>query len=472
MRTIIHWFRRDLRLSDNLSLYHASQEADEVVPVFCFDPKVLERDEFGPASVQFMLDSLAALQKNLEVVGSRLILRQGDSLAELLKLAKEVKASAIYWNRKYDPYTLPRDIAIERACQEQGLLTKTFSDFVMQEPGRVKTDQKKPYTVFTPFYRKWLDLPVPKSYPRFKGRLMRQIKSLSLPSLESLGFTLAYKIPKAGEREAHNLLKSFLSEKLSKYGKERDFPALNATSHLSPHLRFGTISGRAIYHAVQIKQKKAGPLAQKSIEIYLKELVWREFYVHVLYHFPHVVKGAFQSEYDKLEWSNNREHFQRWCEGKTGYPLVDAAMRQLNTTGWMHNRLRMVVSMFLTKDLHLNWQWGEKYFLEKLVDGELAANNGGWQWSASTGTDATPYFRVFSPVNQSRNFDPQGKFIKWFVPELESISQKEIHEPWTITSSAFNGLNYPKPIVDHAIERKKTLVLFKEVRASPKSFPL
>ena len=466
MKTIIHWFRRDLRLLDNAALYQAWKEADEVIPVFCFDAKVLGRDEFGASSVKFMLESLVVLKENLEAVGSRLILRQGDSLEELLKLAKETSASAIYWNRKYDPYTLPRDIAIERACQERGIFTQTFVDFVMQEPSSVKTDQKKPYTIFTPFYKKWLTLPRPKVFSYFKGKgdLVKSIHSIVIPTLEELGFSLKFEIPKGGEREAQRLLDDFILNHVSKYGEERDFPMLNGTSRLSPHLRFGTMSVRRIYESVLFAQNKMESVARKNSEVYLKELIWREFYVHVLYHFPHVVKGAFRSEYDQLEWSNNKNHFQTWCEGRTGYPIVDAAMRQLNKTGWMHNRLRMVVSMFLTKDLHISWQWGEKYFLEKLVDGELAANNGGWQWSASTGTDAAPYFRIFSPVSQSQKFDPEGAFIKRFIPELESFSAEEIHAPWEAAPEKLKAISYPKPIVDHSKAREKALLMFKRIK--------
>ncbi|MBX7157955.1 MAG: DNA photolyase family protein [Verrucomicrobiae bacterium] len=460
MKTIIHWFRRDLRLSDNSSLYHAMQEADRVIPVFCLDRQVLARDEFGAASVQFMLDALVSLQKNLEAVGSRLIVRKGDSLTELVKLAKEVGASAIYWNRKYDPYTLPRDAAIERACHEQGVETKTFPDFLMQEPGALKTEQNKPYTVFTPFSKKWLTLPRPKVWARFQGQGegLKSFFSQPLPLLKELNFSLDYAIAKSGEREAHEVLRQFLDKRASHYSEKRDFPALNATSHLSPHLRFGTISARTVYESVVNEQKKVGSAARRNMDVFLKELIWREFYVHVLYYFPHVVKGAFRSEYDQLKWSENQEHFQAWCDGKTGYPIVDAAMRQLNTTGWMHNRLRMIVAMFLTKDLHISWQWGEKYFLKKLMDGELAANNGGWQWSASTGTDAAPYFRIFSPISQSQKFDPQGEFIKKFVPELGSLSAEEIH------ASGKNIKDYPAPLVDHAAERVKTLELFKRIK--------
>lgn len=466
MKTIIHWFRRDLRLSDNTSLYQAEQAADEVIPVFCFDAKVLARNEFGPASVEFMLRSLVSLQKNLETAGSKLILRQGDSLQELLRLAKKVKASAIYWNKKYDPYTLPRDAAIERACHEAEIETKTFSDFIIQEPSSIKTNQNKPYTVFTPFLKKWLTLPQPKVLPRFKGKgsLVRSMPSIAMPTLKKLGFSLPFAVAPAGEPEAHKLLDHFISHGVSNYDEQRDFPMLPGTSRLSPHLRFGTISARTVYSSVSFSKKKKKARAQKNREVYLKELVWRDFYVHVLYHFPHVVKGAFRPGYDQLEWSNNLEHFKAWCEGETGYPLVDAAMRQLNTTGWMHNRLRMVVSMFLTKDLHISWQWGEKYFLEKLVDGELAANNGGWQWSASTGTDAAPYFRIFSPISQSQKFDPKGAFIKQFVPELTSLSAKEIHAPWERGLDKLTALHYPTPIVDHAKERQKTLLLFKKIK--------
>lgn len=462
MKTIIHWFRRDLRLSDNTSLYHAMQEADRVVPVFCLDRGVLVRDEFGAASVQFMLDALVALQKNLESVGSRLIVREGDSLTELLQLARDVKASAIYWNRKYDPYTIPRDAALERACHEQGIVTKTFTDFVMQEPHALKTDQNRPYTVFTPFSKKWLTLPRPKVWPRFQGngKNLSSISSQTLPSLKELNFSLHYTTAKSGEREAHQVLKNFIQKKVACYGEKRDFPAWDATSHLSPHLRFGTMSARTVYEAVVLEQKKLKGTGRQNSDVFLKELIWREFYVYVLYHFPHVVKGAFRSEYDQLEWSCNEKHFNAWCEGQTGYPIVDAAMRQLNTTGWMHNRLRMIVAMFLTKDLHISWQWGEKYFLEKLADGELAANNGGWQWSASTGTDAAPYFRIFSPVSQSQKFDPEGEFIKRFVPELKLLSSEAIHAPWEKEKVK----SYPTPIVNHAQERIKTLDLFKKVK--------
>jgi deoxyribodipyrimidine photo-lyase len=446
LKIALHWFRRDLRLTDNTALSRAIVDNDVVWPVFIFDPTVFTSPDMGAARAQFLLDSLASLQKNLEVKGGRLILRQGDVLTTLQSMVRETGATSIYWNRDYEPYARERDTAVEKAFASQGVVTHACKDGVLLEPHEVLKSDGTPYAVYTPYSRLWrsiiqLKAPVPVT---FKPPKTPHPASEPLPSLAQLGFSLQAIIPPGGERAALTRLRKFVGEPIQHYRSQRDLPIIDGTSRLSPDLCLGTLSPRQVYLAAKAAQTKH-PAAAAEIDVFINELIWRDFYRAILWHHPQVATRCYQADCDQLAWENNETFFRAWCEGRTGYPLVDAAMRQLNQTGWMHNRLRMIVASFLTKDLLIDYKWGERYFMQKLVDGDLASNNGGWQWSASTGTDAQPYFRIFNPTAQAKKFDPEGKFIEQYVPES-------------------NHLSYPPPIVNHAIQREKTLQMFRAVR--------
>lgn len=466
MKKAIFWFRRDLRLSDNVGLHEAGKAAAAVVPVFVFDEKILRREDVGGACVAFMLDCLDSLAKNLEAVGSRLILRHGDPLVEIPRLVRETGAEAVFWNRDYEPHAIGRDRAMEARGRELGFVTRHFRDTVFHEAGEPRTGGGTPYLVFTPYARAWRALPKEPARPAFKRACagIGDVASWPAPALGKLGFSCGAETPRGGEKEARALLRSFVAEGLGRYGDRRDLPAVEGTSRLSPHLRFGTISGRTVFWAAERAKAGAATAERRQIDTFIGELIWREFYFQILAEFPHVATGAFRPQYDALEWENDDGLFDAWREGRTGYPIVDAAMRQLNQTGWMHNRLRMIVAMFLTKDLLCDWRRGERYFMRRLCDGDMSANNGGWQWSAGTGTDAAPYFRIFAPVSQSQKFDPGGDFIRRFVPELAGLSSEEIHAPWRAVPLRLKALGYPEPIVDHKDRRLRALKMYKAAK--------
>jgi deoxyribodipyrimidine photo-lyase len=442
----IHWFRADLRLSDNSALHAACREAEVVVPVFIFDPLILQAPDTGAPIVGFMLECLRALETQVEAAGGKLLFRHGPPEAEMERLLRETKAATLYFNRDYEPMARKRDAAVTRLAQSLGVEVRSFKDAVVHEPEEVLKDDGTPYRVFTPYSRAWRQKSrgevLPKAlFPQATG--FKHPESLALPTPAKLGFKVEVPLPAAGEDAAVERLRKFCATHLPQYAAQRDFPALPATSQLSPHLRLGTISPRtALVAAEQVARKH--PDARRQIDTFVSELIWREFYRQVLWHFPHVATSCFKPEFDALKWENDERLFRAWCEGRTGFPLVDAGMRQLNTTGWMHNRVRMVTAMFLTKDLLVSWQWGERYFMQKLLDADLASNNGGWQWSAGTGTDAQPWFRIFNPTSQAQKFDPEGRYIQRYVPEI-------------------NLLNYPAPIVDHAEQRLKTLEMFRRI---------
>lgn len=483
MTFAIHWFRRDLRLADNPALMQAVADGTPFVGFFCFDPAILKRPEIGAPMVDFMVRALASLNAQLEGLGSRLIFRFGEPVEELLRLVGETGAKRVSFNRDYEVYARDRDRRAAERLEAAGVQVFTAHDSVLVHPGRLLTAaEKKPYTVFTPYMRAWRNLvtnegvappqPAPTRHidptaplPTQPKQTIATLASMGVPTLASLGFTLPadFRVEfEATEAAALARARHFVAETAGGYGDRRDFPAIDGTSRLSPHLRHGLVSPRQLIDVVG----GVGAFGYKWVQ----ELIWREFYKAILWHFPHVETGCFRPEYDRLQWSTNTEHFAAWCEGRTGYPIVDAAMRQLNRTGWMHNRLRMIVSMFLTKDLHIDWKWGERYFMQRLIDGDVSANNGGWQWSASTGNDAAPYFRIFNPALQSEKFDPRGDFIRHYCPELSGLQGKALHAPGAakpgelIAGKVRLGADYPRPIVDHSAERDVTLRLYKEAR--------
>ena len=468
MKTVIHWFRRDLRVSDNTALSEAGRRAERVIPVFIFEEAFRTGPDVGAARLAFLLQSVEALRKELAELGHTLVIRCGKSEEILPELAKAAGASAVFANKRYEPYAQHRDERITSTLLNAGVGIELFKDAVVWEETEILTQAGNPYTVFTPYSKAWKAKPVPAPRPGFgiqhPASSIPHLHSDTLPASDEIGHPLTQKIPPGGERAALELLRHFLAGPVYEYGTHRDFPALDGGSSLSPHLCAGTIGIRTILAGLKKAKAKTGNAeAVKSCETFLSELIWREFYTQVLRNFPHVTQGAFRPEYNRLAWSNNQEHFAAWCAGRTGYPIVDAAMRCLNAAGTMHNRLRMVVAMFLAKDLLISWQWGERYFMRQLVDGDLAANNGGWQWSAGTGTDAAPYFRIFNPVSQAEKFDAGGKFVRRWLPELKDFPDDLIQQPWE-NPLLLAKSGYPHRIVLHEEQRVKCLAMFKAVK--------
>ncbi|MFQ3588842.1 MAG: deoxyribodipyrimidine photo-lyase [Chloracidobacterium sp.] len=461
-KRIIHWFRRDLRLDDNTALLTAYATAEEVVPVFIVDDAILRRPDTASNRVAFLLESLHDLDGNLRSRGSRLVLRRGQPEEVLAQLVAETGAAGVYFNRDVEPFALARDARVATRLEGQCAVV-SFEDGGLTAPDSVKTKTGTPYTVFTP-YKKAV-LPQSVAHPRPAPTQLRtpaDVLGEPLPTLADLGFVTAATLPPGGETAAQARLSDFIRNGLEHYASARDRLAEEGTSRLSPYLRFGCLSPRRAYWAAREAFSNGSP----GLEGWISELVWRDFYRQILFHFPYVEGGAFKRAYDELAWENRPEWFECWCEGKTGFPVVDAAMRQLLTTGWMHNRARMIVASFLTKDLLIDWRWGERHFMQHLVDGDLAANNGGWQWAASTGTDAQPYFRIFNPIAQGKKFDPTGAYVRRYVPELSVVPDRWIHEPSLMSTDlqrAFRciiGVDYPSPVVDHGHQRIKALAMF------------
>jgi len=460
------WFRRDLRLADHAALYAALTAAGRVHCAFVFDTAILDAlPDRADRRVEFIWESVAELKTELEKRGATLHVRHGPAQDEIPRLAQALGVAAVFANHDYEPAALARDAQVARALRQAGIAFETHKDQVIFEKAEVLSLAGTPFSVFTPYKNAWLKKLTPfflQAYPteKYLGRLARE-DAQPLPALEAMGFqrtnlrTLG--IP-AGMSGATKLYADF-KKRLHEYHERRDFPALKGPSYLSVHLRFGTISIRKL-------AREAHYAASRGAQVWLSELIWRDFYFQILHHHPRVVGHAFKPAYDALPFPNDKSLFAAWCEARTGYPLVDAAMRQLNQTGYMHNRLRMVVASFLVKDLLIDWRWGERYFADRLNDFDLSANNGGWQWAASTGCDAQPYFRIFNPVTQSQKFDPGGKFIRKYLPELKGCDDKAIHAPWTLTAEkqlqakAVLGRDYPLPVIDHAIQRERALTLY------------
>jgi len=410
---------------------------------------------------------LFSLDAALSQVGSRLIVLVGSPLQEIPAAARRFGADAVYAAAVYDPAASGRDNRIRKELSSQGIGWSTFKDVVVFEHDEVVSAAGQPLKVFTPYRKAWLSRldQAPRTLPG-----LRRIHTPAVTGAATVS-RVVQKLPSAseqgGEEVAAKKLKSFVTQGIADYRARREFPGVNGTSRLSAHLSHGTISIRRVLWTAVAARESAEKVGREAIDTFISELVWREFYYQILANFPHVARGSFRREFDALAWSENKRHFASWCEGQTGYPMVDAAMRQLTLEGWMHNRARMIVASFLTKDLHINWQWGEKYFLKELADGDIASNNGGWQWSAGTGTDASPWFRIFNPVTQGEKFDGDGSYVRKYVPELATLPDALIHKPWTMSTAEQQqygvapGKTYPRPIVDHAQEREITLHLYK-----------
>ncbi len=465
MQRAIHWFRRDLRLDDNTALAAAAQQAREVVPVFIVEDAFRTGPDVGAARLQFLLDSVAELRDALGRAGHRLVIRHGRAEEILPALVRETGAQAVFCNIRYEPYAQARDARVFNILNAAGVGMESFKDAVVWHQDEILTQAGNPFTVFTPYSKAWKVRAVPAPRPSFTKAscaALKHIPSDTLPrDAAELGFPCRQDFIRAGETAARVALEEFMRAKVLNYGTTRNVVDVDGTSRLSPHLRAGTLGIRTVLAALARARARANPEQAKHCEVFLNELIWREFYLQVLHNFPHVTRGAFRKEYDALEWGGSDAHFEAWCAGQTGYPIVDAAMRCLNATGWMHNRLRMIVAMFLTKDLLVHWQRGERYFMRQLVDGDMAANNGGWQWSAGTGTDAAPYFRIFNPTTQGMNCDPNGDFVRRWIPELAALRGAAVHEPW---NEPLLAAKYPPRILRHEDQRAKALAMFKRLK--------
>lgn len=461
------WFRRDLRDFDHAALYHALKFARQVACVFVFDRAILDLLP-NPADrrIEFIHASITELQRTLQARGGGLIVRHGVARDEIVRLAAELGVDAVFFNHDDDPAAVARDTAVVTALSIQGTATHHYKDTVIFEREEVLTAGGTPYSAFTPYKNAWLKKLTPhylQAYPveAYADRLVAL--STPIPGLQEMGFsaTNLHELGlSTGMSGGARRFEDFL-QRIDRYQTTRDFPALKGPSYLSVHLRFGTVSIRQLASA-------AWHHGGRGAQTWLSELIWRDFYHQILWHRPDVASGhAFKRQYDTLPWPNPPGHFEAWCEARTGYPLVDAAMRQLNQTGTLHNRLRMVTASFLTKDLLVDWRLGERYFADTLIDFDLAANSGGWQWAASVGCDAQPWFRIFNPVTQSEKFDSKGAFIRRFVPELADVPEKFIHAPWTLPAGeqtrlgVIVGQTYPAPIIEHAVQRARVLALFK-----------
>jgi deoxyribodipyrimidine photo-lyase len=471
---VIHWFRRDLRLNDNWALHEALKSGANVIPVFVFDPAILRISQAGPPRIALMLKALRSLDEALRRQGSALLVRQGDPCRVLVKLARETQASAFYFNRDYTPYARSRDRELVEAFD---IPVYGYDDGVLRLPHDVMKPTGEPYTVYTPYKKRWRSLPPPMRPFEHVTPVERRwhplpgLEDASIPTLDELGFGRTIAVPDASEAKAQARLRAFMQDAVYRYDETRNDlicdPFVNAesmsSSCLSPFLRFGLLSMRQVYWAAQeaLDNAAGDPVTQWSVPTWIDQLIWREFHTAILFHFPNVLRANFRPGYDGLTWRESPADLQAWQDGLTGYPVVDAAMRQLKHTGWMPNRARMIVASFLTKDLLINWQEGERYFMQWLIDGDPAANNGGWQWVAGTGTDAQPYFRIFNPVAQSRKFDPEGHYIRYWVPELRGTAAPHIHAPWEMDTPP---RDYPPPVVDHAFARERTLAAFRAIR--------
>nr|WP_236025458.1 deoxyribodipyrimidine photo-lyase [Flavobacterium geliluteum] len=417
------WFRRDLRLDDNTALFHALQSVLPVIPVFIFDDAILERLPQNDARVSFIYDSLQKINEELAKVQASILIKKGKTAEVWKSLVEEFDIQNVFFNKDYEPYAIKRDVAISALLKENNVGSFAFKDHVIFEEKEISKSDGLPYTIYTPYKNKWLEqyrilgsVAENDTQPFFANFAKNDYL---FPQLSDIGF----------ERSSIKVIPHNLSQ-IANYKETRDFPALDSTSYLSPHLRFGTVSIRKLVN-----------WANRKNQTFLSELIWREFFIQILYSFPHVTNRNFKSAYDGIQWQNNEDDFNRWCSGTTGYPMVDAGMRQLNQTGYMHNRVRMVVASFLCKHLLIDWQWGEAYFAEKLLDFELASNVGNWQWAAGTGCDAAPYFRVFNPEIQLKKFDEKGIYIRKWIPEFT--------------------LGYNKPMIDHAFARERAIATYK-----------
>ena len=462
--SVIHWFRRDLRIADNTALRGAAGLGLPLVPVYILSDWTGGHAWTGPKRQHFLCGALESLAKNLENVGARLIVRQGKAVDELRKLIGESQAVALHFNADPDPFGKSVEAAVRALCAELGVECHAHADVALHTPEEIQTLGGNPYRVYTPYSKNWLGLPKPAPLGKLPAlRTPSQLASLPLPSVAIWRMEIpAAKILEPGERAARLRLQQAIAGKIQAYAAKRDFPAENGTSRISQDLRFGLLSIRTVFSEVMKARASATAAEMPAIDVYIKELAWREFYFAILHHFPTVLDEEFNADWRGLPWDEPGERFEAWKFGRTGFPIVDAGMRELLETGFMHNRVRMITAMFLTKDLHIDWKQGESWFMQNLVDGEIASNNGGWQWSAGTGADAAPYFRIQNPWSQTARYDPAGIYIKRWIPELAKIHPSRFLAPPADGRPLADG--YPLPCVDHKTERERTLAIFKRHR--------
>jgi deoxyribodipyrimidine photo-lyase len=465
---ILFWHRRDLRISDNVGLSAARARTPKVVGIFCLDPNILSRSDMAPARITFMIGCLQALEQRYEAAGSQLLILKAKPEEAIPQLARALNASAVFWNLDVEPYAKDRDRLVTSALQQDGIAVSTFWDQLLHAPGDILTGAGEPYTVYTPFWRNWSSKTKLEPFPLFrnaKGLTAEEHGTaieagiLPLPTAPELGFMWdAPLIADPGEQAAKEILDYFCQNAIADYQENRNFPATPGTSLMSAPLKFGTIGIRTVWSATTVVlEVSRSDEVRASIQTWRQELAWREFYQHALYAFPSLADGPYRPIWKTFPWQGTDEQFEAWCTGQTGYPIVDAAMRQLNQSGWMHNRCRMIVASFLTKDLIINWQRGEQYFMQNLIDGDLAANNGGWQWSASSGMDPKP-LRIFNPYTQAQKFDSDGDYIREWLPELRRVDTNYLVSG-KIPAQECDRCGYPLPIVDHSVQQR----LFKQL---------
>lgn len=468
---VLHWFRRDLRLNDNTALHAAISTGKPVVPLFILDTNLLSAERVGTPRLKFLLNALTALDERLRKYNARLIVRQGKPMSIVQDLVDQIGVSALFFNADYSPYARQRDEKVQDALE---IPVHVHDDVLLMPPGSVMKKDGDPYVVFTPFKNTWNGQDKPDivetrlSSSVFYGEL-DALKNDGIPSLKDLEHSETIDLPPATEEHAQYLLDTFIDVDIGDYEETRNELPINpfadnrptGTSYLSPYLKLGILSPRQAYWAARDTYKASrSDKKRQSIATWVSELTWREFYVHILYHFPHVLQRDFVDTYLQLDWRDDSEQLQAWKDGQTGYPVVDAPMRQLKAIGWMPNRARMIVASFLTKDLLIHWRHGDIHFMQHLIDGDPAANNGGWQWAAGTGTDAQPYFRIFNPISQSKKY-ATSEYLRHWIPELNNVPDRYIHAPWEMDKPPDD---YPPPLVDHGEARENTLQAFKAAR--------
>ena len=461
---ILFWHRRDLRISDNIGLAAARQQSQKVVGVFCLDPNILQRDDAAPVRVKYMLGCLQELQQRYAAAGSQLLILHDEPRQAIPRLAAALNAKAVFWNWDVEPYAKERDRIITDTLKQKGIVVQNFWDQLLHSPTEIRTGSKQSYTVYSPFWKNWISKPKATPVEIFQNSITLtdaekeaaiQAGAKKLPFAKDLGFIWDKELVLApGETAAKERLEYFCTSAIFDYKEQRNFPSVDGTSRLSAALKFGAIGIRTVWAAtLAAMEQTLSDEAEASIRSWQQELAWREFYQHAMYGFPELAEGAFREVFKNFPYDNNPELFQAWCEGRTGYPIVDAAMRQMNETGWMHNRCRMIVANFLTKDLLIDFRMGEKYFMQKLYDWDLSANNGGWQWSASSGMDPKPV-RIFNPATQSEKFDPNAEYIRQWIPELRSVDTKSLVSG-KIPEQKRRSVGYANPIVDHSQQQRE-----------------
>ena len=462
----LHWHRRDLRVADNRALATAARSG-EVLPVFVFDPAVLAHS--SPVRTAFLLDALASLRERYRAHGSDLLVVRGDPREQLVRLAREHDATLVVWNRGYSGLAQTRDAAVAMALSEASVDHESYEDALLHEPGTILTNDGTHYAVYSYFWKKWRDRAKDDPYESPPSDALAAVAGDPLPSIEEFHESPPEaSVPAAGTRAARDLLDAFCAGPIRRYEADRDYPGREATSRLSPHLKFGTIGVREVWAATEAAKAELDDAERDSVETFQSQLAWREFYAHVLFFRPDVVSENYREYEQTIQWREDPEALRAWKAGETGYPIVDAGMRQLRTEGFVHNRVRMVVASFLTRDLLLDWRVGYGWFRDRLVDHDAANDSGGWQWAAGTGTDAQPYFRIFNPTTQGKRFDPDAEYVRAHVPELRDATADEIHAWPELAPDERERVapDYPAPIVDHSDRRERAIAMFEAARGT------